>query len=155
MILPKGITGFGENGDQPSLLSDMKPFLTACYDAARRLGGNVVASEIAYSRQTNNFAVVTVTIPGRTFAALLNAHYPIVGFAEPIPAHQQDIRFMDAPAFAEALVASGNFEVLSKDDLESPVTPDTVDGLAEAELTQVRYWKPQRLGEIIFTFSWD
>jgi hypothetical protein len=154
MILPTGVTGFWQNGIQPPTASNVKGFVSACHEAARRLGGNVIASEEPYSRKTNNFAVVIVVFPRQRVAALLNAHYPIVGFAEPIPVHEQEIRFADAPSLREQLLSSGVYQVLSREALETAVTPAAARELADGEVEQIRYWKPRRVGDIIFNF-WD
>ena len=111
MNLPRGVTGFHEKGASPLSINDLKLFRSVCHSASRRLGGKVIVSEDAYSRQTNNFAILTIAMREKTLAVLLHAYFPIVGLAEPLPPCQQTIHFVDALELAEAVNAAGRFEV--------------------------------------------
>ncbi len=154
MVLPQGIAGFRGKGDEAIPLSDLGALLSACYEAARKLGGKVMASEKPYSRRTNNFAIVTMEARGESFAIVLNAHYPIVAFTEPFSPLQLKVRFTDNGPIREALELNGGFQILSKADLESKIAPEATSSLAAGEIDKIRYWRPRTIGEVIFNF-WD
>lgn len=60
---------------------------------------------------------------------------------------------MNPPPWADAFEAVG-FGCLSVEDLSLPMSKVDVAELAEAELTQVRYWRPQVLSDLLFNW-WD
>lgn len=82
-----------------------------------------------------------------------NAHYPIVAFATP-DAQERNvwIQFVDCRGLARVL--SDTFAVLSVRDACTGVSPAAVANLGEDELKQVRYWNPQRIGDVVFNY-WD
>jgi hypothetical protein len=64
-----------------------------------------------------------------------------------------EIEFVDPPAW---LCELDVFVVLDRATLESTVTPDDprLADLGGVELEQLRYWRPRRLGDLIFDL-WD
>ena len=151
MVFPRGITGFWGVGEQPPSATDVRAFRGHCHEAARRLGGQVLSMEEPNHR---NFTVGTLATRAGRVAVLLNAQYPIVGFADPPMSGEVLLRFRDGSALAEFFREFGVYEVLSASDLERRPTPDDLDGLSEAELAQVAYWRPQRVGDVVFNY-WD
>jgi hypothetical protein len=152
--LQTGITGFLEDPRQSPPMSDFRAFRSVCYAAARALGGSIVACEEPYGRGANNFAIVTVKLQTQTVAVMLNAHFHLVGFAEPSSIDQQEIRFLGSPELAQAIASSDKFKVLDAEALQANVTAEAEGALSPGEISQVRYWKPRRIGDIIFNF-WD
>jgi hypothetical protein len=149
--LPRGVTGF----DAPETRVPLKLFSTACYAAARRVAGKVLAVRPAYQDVACNFheARFLFEHDAVSVRALCNAHFPIVAFAEP-PLDECDLRlqFIDCPSLGEVFLEE--FSVLSKAEACACVTPESVAELGDAEQREFSYWKPQRLGEIIFN-CWD
>ncbi len=88
-----------------------------------------------------------------TVRVLCNAHYPIAAFATP-PAYEGDARleFVDCPELAEALRAE--FSVITRQDACAGVADELIAQLSDDELHQMRYWRPQRIGDVIFNY-WD
>jgi hypothetical protein len=64
------------------------------------------------------------------------------------------VRFIDAPALAEVFQGFGTYEVCSSAELGVPLKPEACTQLGEAELEQVQYWRPHRVGDLVFNF-WD
>jgi hypothetical protein len=104
MILPPGITGFRrENELLPT--TDFRAFRGRCHKAARSVSGRVVSSAPASNATTSNFAHAVLEMPERTVTVLLNAHFPIIGFAY-WPLKSLALRFIDVPALEEAFQAT-------------------------------------------------
>jgi hypothetical protein len=62
------------------------------------------------------------------------------------------LEFLDCPELAEALRAE--FCIISKQEACAGIAHELVSQLGEDELAQMRYWRPQRLGDVIFNY-WD
>ena len=149
--LPKGVTGF----DAPKTGVPVNRFTAACHAAARQVAGRVLQVRPAYEEVTPNFHEALMTLRGRPEAirVLCNAHYPIVTFAAPT-AHEGDARleFMDCPELADAFRAE--FVIMTSHEACSGVADELVAQLGEAELHEMCYWRPQRIGDLIFNY-WD
>jgi len=149
--LPKGVTGFDSTDEGVPV----KRFMSACYAAARQVAGRVQQVRAAYERVTPNFHEALITLRDRPdiVRLLCNAHYPIVAFATPA-AHDGDMRleFSDCPELAAAL--SAEFSIITRQEACAGVADELVAELGEAELHQMRYWRPQRIGDVIFNY-WD
>lgn len=75
---------------------------------------------------------------------------PLVGFAE---TEEHEPIFTDIPeSFLRA--AQRTFTFLDKAVLTSPPDEAALSRLAPAEIEQLNYWPPRRLGDIIFN-HWD
>jgi len=149
--LPKGVTGFNApDGGVP-----VKRFKAACYAAARQVAGRVHQVRTAYEWVTPNFheALMTVGYRLEMVRVLCNAHYPIIGFATPA-AFEGDahLKFIDCPELAEAL--SAEFSIITRQDACASVAEELVAQLGDAELHEIGYWQPQRIGDVIFNY-WD
>lgn len=149
--LPKGITGF----DAPDEGVPVARFTAACHAAARQLAGRVHQVKAAYEQMTPNFheAFMSLGNPPEMIRVLCNAHNPMVTFAMP-PAHEGDARleFIDCPELADLLRAE--FSIITKQDASAGVAEALIEQLGDDELDQMRYWKPQRIGDVIFNY-WD
>ena len=149
--LPKGVTGF----DAPKVEVSAEQFATACHSAARSVGGRVHEIRAAYEEITPNFHQAVLVLRDRPdrVRVVCNAHHPIVAFTA-LPAYDREtrLRFVDCPELAEAL--SGEYSIVSGSDACAAVSAELIAELGEAELIQLRYWKPQRIGDVIFNY-WD
>jgi hypothetical protein len=149
MILPPGITGFASLSG-----TDFGQFKTACYVAARQLGGCVVSCQGYEGGVPRNFNRVTIKVGEETVDILCNCEYPMVAASRLQDDGSTQITFMDVPGLAEAMRGVGPFRVLSAEELASPVNAETLQDLDPAEIEQVKYWKPRTVGEVVFNF-WD
>lgn len=149
--LPKGVTGF----DAPDEGVPVKHFTAACHMAARQIQGRVQQVRAAYEQVTPNFheARITVRDGTDTVRVLCNAHYPIIAFAA-MPAFDagMHLEFRDCLELAEAL--SAEFSIVTRLEACAGITDESLAELGEAELRQMRYWRPQRIGDLIFNY-WD
>jgi len=151
MPLPTGVTGF--NVEEQGVDFDL--FIQTCREAVSTLKGQVHETDEAYSDVTPNFHGAVVSFPDRPerIRIICNAHHPIIAFCQP-PTDPMDIelRFMDCPQLARLLCQ--RFTVLSAAEAEAGVSSELVARLNDAELHQMRYWKPARIGDVIFN-PWD
>jgi hypothetical protein len=149
--LPKGITGFDALDGGVSV----QKFTAACHAETRQVDGRILEVLPAYNPVTPNFhqAFIALQHGSQTIRVLCNAHYPLIAFAT-TAAYQGDahLEFLDCPALADAL--SGEFTVIHGHDACAGIVPDLVAALGETELEQMHYWKPQRIGDVIFN-HWD
>jgi hypothetical protein len=103
---------------------------------------------------SHNFASIVLELPEGPVAVLLNAHLPIMGFAEPPREGEMRLRFVEVPKLAELFRGFGVYRVVEASDLERSADDEESSRLAAAELEQTRYWKPARVGDLVFNF-WD
>jgi hypothetical protein len=87
-------------------------------------------------------------------AVLLNAHHPIVAFADPKGATSSCFEFRDVPELADYFRGLGVYTMPAAAELNERPTAEHLRDLSSVELKQVKYWEPQRVGEILFNF-WD
>jgi len=150
--LPKGLTGF----DALELDGvSVERFTTICQTAAKRVDGNLIQVRAAYVQVTPNFHEAVMTLRGgkETVRVLCNAHIPIVAFASPATrAGDICLKFLDCPDLARWF--SGEFTVLRAQDACAGIAPSAISELGEAELDQLHYWNPKRIGDVIFNY-WD
>ena len=135
-------------------MSDFSAFRAHCFAAARAVGGRLRSIEAPLQRVDANFARAILELPTGAIAVLLNAHYPLVAFAEPTTEGDTRLRFIDAPAVREAFVNFGIYEVLPAEELEQRIADESCCILSEAEQEQIRFWRPKRAGELVFN-CWD
>jgi hypothetical protein len=140
--------------DAPLPTSDVAAFRAHCFTAARLLSGHVSRIEPPSGPTGQNFVSLVLELPEGRVAVLLNAHYPVVGFAEPPGENERRLRFVDIPRLAEVFGNLGGYRVLEASDLEGSATDVDGSRLGPAELEQIRYWKPTRIGDLIFNY-WD
>jgi len=151
MRLDRGATGFCGQGDKLANESDLTLFRSACWDAARRIGGRVGELTPAGA---SSFHSATITSRAEEHVVLCHAHLPVVAFTELPPVPGQPLaRFVNPPPWVDAFTAFG-FRYLQVEDLSLPMSKVDVAELAEAELSQIRYWRPQALSDLLFNW-WD
>ena len=155
MLLPRGVTGFWGHREQAPTATDGAAFRGHCHEAARRAGGRVLAVTRSDSGgPVRNFAVGLLSLPAGEVAVVLNAHHPLVAFADPPTPGEGALRFRDCPLLAEVFRSFGVYEVLAVAELERPPYPTALGALSKAERKQVASWKPARLGDVAYNW-WD
>src|SRR5262249_38899855 len=155
MILPRGVTGFREQNDPELPVCNFKAFRGHCYEVNRLLRGNVNNISFVEDLIAKNHVVAILDLPLGIVSVLLNAYFPIIGFAEPhcgITNHLH--HFLRIPELAHAFEGFGCYQVMSASELDQPVSEDACQELSPAEIKQIRYWRPMRIGDVVFNF-WD
>lgn len=148
--LPPRITGFFDRADPPRAL-DRKAFKTACYAAAVIERGSVEKFDLSLSGRS--YYAATMRTETDHVSVLCNSVYPYLAFVRGSFGFT-DLQFIEPASLASAFSGTSEFQPLSAHWLNSELHPDLLAGLAPTEMEQVKYWKPQRIGEVIFNY-WD
>jgi hypothetical protein len=156
MELQLGITGIQAHKDavpEPPF-SDLTAFHSHCHHAARRIGGKVQAIRDPCEGGASNFAMAHIQFSDCVVAVLLNSVRPILAFAK-CPAEGQIVfEYIDHPRLAEAFLALSEYTIAAKAEMDMPLVQAMCKKLAPSEQKRVRYFRPARLGDVIFN-HWD
>lgn len=152
LTLQTGITGFSGSIPQPQI--PYHHFKSACYAAARSCGSHITSFSLAYEGNIRNFHVAEFVLAhGNKLLVLCNAYFPVVTFVK-----FQSSSFLANLDFVDCADLGGQFvhthRVLSKIELEANPTDTALALLHESEMSQIKYWRPARVGDIIFN-CWD
>jgi hypothetical protein len=146
MKLENGITGFYERTNEQPFKEEGKHFKQICFSLINSNRGSVIKFE---EPNGTNLFNVEVLISDKNTHILLNAHYPYIAFAS-------DVQFENI-AFIDDVELSNFFKpyynILNTHQLNKTMASVEMD-LNSAELKQIDYWKPTRIGDIIFNY-WD
>jgi hypothetical protein len=153
MELPRGVTGFRSQSDSFLPNVDLRAFRQHCVAAARELNGSVLEMPPPETRVAN-FAAALIHLPFAHVTALINCHFPFLAFADPTQDGETVLTFRDCPKLADAISRLGSYTVLTCDQLTQALTEECWRNLAAVEKDQIRYWKPARIGDVIYNF-WD
>lgn len=155
MILLNGVTGFYSANQQPPSM-DEKQFKQNCYSLISSMDGDVLSFQGAQA--ASNFFNAEAKLLNKHLHILLNAHYPFMAFACKVDYGK--IIFYDEPELLKLF--SPYYTVLGTDELNESVILklgsrriiQNDNELNDEELTQIAYWKPERMGDILFNY-WD
>ena len=150
MKLPRGVTGF-IRGESPTMIS-FRAFKTLVYQAASHLGARV--DGMTESGVTPNFHAAVITVGEEQVQVLCNATCPIFALSEPSSDGCRTLVFIDRASIAESLVRFGAPTVLTTSCLSPHLETADLAALDQSELDQLKYWKPQTIGEVVFNW-WD
>jgi hypothetical protein len=154
--LLRGITGIeGRKDPLPPRRSDLKAFRSHCHQVAREVGAKVLHIQEPFEGgRVCNYAMACLGFSDSTVAVLLNAAHPLVAFAK-VPADGQvTFEYVDCPKLAVAFREQGEYTVASSEELNQPLLSDMCGDHTPTELRRVRYFRPARVGDVIFNF-WD
>lgn len=151
MRLALGATGFRDRGDEPLPTTDVVSFRRSCYEAARDVRASVV--QLAFS-EAASFDAVTIGGCGWTRAVLCHVNLPFVAVTNTSPVPGRPVSgFVDPPGWAGIFERIG-LRALHAQELSVPMAKVNVSDLSRAELSQIRYWRPAVLSDVLFNW-WD
>ncbi len=153
MFLPRGVTGIESRKEGSPSVTDYHAFRGHCYAASSE--GGWAVREVLAPRQSMacNYALAVLASGDATLAVALNGVFPLLAFATPPSGGQITLDFADCPALRAAFEQFG-YTVLPAAELDRPLTREMWQGLAEHEQKQVRYFRPGRVGDVIYNY-WD
>ena len=149
--LPPGITGFRDRSERPRAL-EPEAFKVACHLVAGMEGGCV--ESLDFDLLARSYYTATVRTRTDQASILCNAIYPYLAFVPPGRIGFTDLEFVAPVSLASVFASLTEFQPLDADWLSDDPTPELLANLADADVEQVKHWKPQRIGEIIFNY-WD
>lgn len=142
LLLPRGVTGF-RHVSEPALPDVSPERLRSALGVASRSRATIAPSDGVARSFHRAFVDAGLVVCNQHFAWVAAARGPQDG----------ELEFLDPPAWLGGL---DGFVVLDRATLESSVTPDDprLADLGPTEREQLRYWRPRRLGDVIFNL-WD
>ena len=157
MELQRGITGIQSTKDPMPVLAstDLKAFRSHCHEAARALGAKVPNIKNRWDGVgICNFAIARFDFSDSNVAVLLNVIHPILAFAK-YPAYGETVfEFADCPKLAQLFRSFDSYNVSTSAELNQPLVREMWENLAPQEQKSVRYFRPARVGDLVFNF-WD
>ncbi|MEV6817103.1 hypothetical protein [Micromonospora sp. NPDC051296] len=149
MKLPPGATGFNP---PPGHQADLRAFTAVCHHAARTIGATVTG--VTPAGVTPNFHTIDITHAQHHIAVLRHTALPFIAFARPRAGGDVTITFVDHPDLAAAITTLTDAQVLTVEQLRTPLSQVDLSALDPGEHDQISYWKPTTVGELLFNF-WD
>lgn len=151
MILRTGITSFYYRHRLPEYpFDDFKRIVYAC---AARSGFTI--TDIRERDVTPNFHIAVLEASGDCFHVLGHSNFPIFAFAEPREHYSCELVFRDMISITKLLEDMFPYVIVARlDELSRTITKSDLSQLDQAELEQVKYWKPATIGELAFNW-WD
>jgi hypothetical protein len=151
MKLPRGATSFGLPLGEPAevILRDLKAIT---YYAARRTHAAVTG--IIPAGPTPNFHTAVLTYPARQITILRHDKLPLLAFAEPRDHPSTILVFADDPDLAAVIQEVSDLRILTTAELGQPLSRADLADLDQTEHQQIKYWKPDTIGQLMFNF-WD
>jgi len=143
-ILKKGITGFYSRDETPAPSLDKK--LIDNISTVLNSQKEITIKNITKPTLTTNYYVFEISDKEIPYYILLNTHYPLIACSDNDNWMGLEFINMDknlAKKFSD-------YTVLESDFLNSKVTLEFLANLSEAELSQIKYWESETLGEVIF-----
>ncbi|MEW2386522.1 hypothetical protein AB0873_31335 [Micromonospora sp. NPDC047707] len=127
-------------------------FTAVCHHAARAIGATVTG--VTPAGVTPNFHAVDIPHAQHHIAVLRHITLPLIAFARPRASGDVTVTFVDHYDLAAATINLTDAQVLTVEQLRTPLAQVDLSALAPYERDQVNYWKPTTVGELLFNF-WD
>lgn len=147
MILPNGISGFFEAESCCFDTLNIKSFKKISYCLANENHGRVLSLDISLGGK--NFYSAEISANNIHCCFLMNVYYPYTAFADSVK--YGSIKFIDKPI--NFVYPFSEHNLLGIKELNAD-WGDAIKNLNNAEYTQIKYWNPATIGEIVFNF-WD
>ncbi|MGO1053227.1 hypothetical protein [Crossiella sp. CA198] len=148
MRLPHGSTSFNVTTPGPG----PKQFRTLITAVAREFGAHV--EEFLLPDGTPNHVIARLRERERRFELRCHDSLFLLAFAEVSTTPGAPPVFRDEPRWAELLQARSEFRVYTKEELDTPLSRVDLSELNPVEHKQIRYWRPDTVGELTFN-HWD
>jgi hypothetical protein len=135
--------------------SDLMAFRAHCHHAARTVGAKILGIEDpSDAAKICNYSLARFEFSGSQKVVLLNTVYPVIGFANCPSEGQVSLEYVDCQTLAQAFRTLGDYIILPSEDLNRPLVREMCSELTPSELKRVRYFRPARVGDVIFNY-WD
>lgn len=125
-------------------------WLGAVHTSLRSVGGVVTGSVLPPGPGWNYYGVRVEDARGRGIRILLNAAVGVVAAADQDAPELGPLRFVEVPG-PDAYLQAG-FTVAGAEALSATLRPDHVAGLTAAQRADVRYHRPEAVGDLLFNW---
>ncbi len=153
MKLVEGIAGFYDASEQDGLPHvSVEIFKKEIVGALAPLAYRLI--EIEEAGVTPNFHLALFEQEGRRLVVVCNSIYPYIALANEPEKSKCQLNFLTNESIEDAIGTYTNFEVIPSTSLCEQLTSENLSYLNKAEQSQVNYWRPNTVGEVIFNW-WD
>ena len=151
MIVRNGITSFFLHRDVPEFhFAEFKEIVSTVIKPMGFAIGETTERGI-----TPNFHTARVKRHRDEIMVLGHSNFPIIAFADPFELWLMKIPFRDADSIATRIRAIyPQVIIATKEELSRCIETTDLEILNRMELDQIKYWKPQTIGELVFNW-WD
>ncbi len=154
LVLQRGVTGFF-NWDERGAIPEFhfREFKLVIHVVARELSCS--ATNLVERGVTPNFHSALIACEDQSILILGHSIYPIFAIAKPLEHSSQCLRFIDIDKVSQ--IVNDHFPhvtLASAQRLTQKLSGTDLVELDEFELEQVKYWKPETVGELVFNW-WD
>ncbi len=148
--LPRGSTGFDGNLGPPP---DRPALLTLVHGAARSDGREVVSLTAAETMATFDCLEFRHRFKSSLYLLVHNV-VPILASVDRPPRPLEPPHVISSPLLESDTVEAVGWRLLSPVEAAEHPRDELLAELSEAELQEVRYWRPSSIGALVFN-HWD
>lgn len=145
-ILPQGVTGFDSPRNIRPWSSIRKPIIQAIYDSK----ASIIAEFPCDTAAEPNYHFIQTSV----VSILVHESFPFLAFTSSTDVPYLEIDFCEWPSFNQSILDITGWKILPIDFLNLPITEQITENLSSTEHNQIRYWKPKKIGDLIFN-NWD
>ncbi|MFN4907144.1 MAG: hypothetical protein ACOVQH_10100 [Burkholderiaceae bacterium] len=151
MILRSGITSFFLHREIPEF--QFAEFAEIVSTSIKPMG--FTFGETTERGITPNFNTIKVKRHRDEIMVIGHSNFPIIAFADPFELWLMKISFRNADRIATRIVELyPQVMIATQEELSTRIESAHLELLNRIELDQVKYWKPQTIGELVFNW-WD
>lgn len=150
--LPPGITGFVSDISQKKYAVSFAEFKTDMTKLSQKLNVKIIACNSIITCE--NYFSCQLVYNGKTLSVLCNTVYPVIGFCVADNPNIIPRVFLSIGEMEDYLIGLRNYAIAPPEFLNAPVTSHTIEDLSVQELSQINYWRPKEISEIVFNY-WD
>lgn len=142
MLLKKGVTGFGNTSSLT--IDEVKTVL-------KNIRYPYIPLKITEPQANSNYFCIEIEnkIDELKFNMLINSKYYIIAGIT-TESEWLDLHFIDFPSDFTEQIKNDNIIIMDKNESETKVPNNELEILDKKEIEQIKYWKSETYGEIIF-----
>ncbi len=150
--LPSGITGFVSDISQKKNAVSFSEFKSDMMKLSQKLHTKIIACNAIITCE--NYFSCQVMYKEQTISILCNTVYPLIGICEAENPNIIPRKFVSIEELENYISGLRNYTVVSPEFLHSSVVGSAIEDLSVQELSNINYWRPKEINEIVFNF-WD
>lgn len=150
--LPPGITGFVSDISQKQNAVSFSEFKSDMIKLSQKLHMNFIACNAIITCE--NYFSCQLIYKGQTISILCNTVYPLIGICEAENPNIMPRKFVSIEELENYISGLRNYTVVTPEFLHSSVVSSAIEDLSVQELSNINYWQPKEINEIVFNF-WD